>query len=314
MPAVTLEAALFTATKDVNRKLLLWTRSIIVIGSIVMHFMANIFLKPIRKLSQELSNFNTDNLEKRIHHVGANDEVKVLSETFNKIMSQIEKAFLREKRFSSSIAHELKTPLTTLKINLDVFGMTENHSETEVKDLTTILQKHNARMIELVDSLLAFSQVEDIVLEDTVSLNELINEIVLEMKKEDIYINNDISIEVDISKYTLIGNKVLLKTAFSNILSNAIKYNVPRGTIKIYIDNKSLIHIKDTGIGIESCHLEKIFEPLYRVNKSRNREIAGAGLGLALTHEIIKKHNGTISAISDGKTYSEFIVDLTASF
>ena len=199
-----------------------------------------------------------------------------------------------------------------MKINLDVFKMSQTKHSQETNELVQVLQDQNIRMIDLITSLLKFDSSDNIDLTKKIVLKDIVLEVIesLKIKIE----NKDINISVDIDNISFNGNEMLLKNAFSNIIENAIKYNNQGGQIHIYTDDKKILHIKDNGIGVEEQYQDKIFEPLFRVNKSRNRDISGVGLGLALTFEIIKKHNGSISVISDGKTYSDFIINLTTSF
>ena len=311
-PSIGLEATLIQTSSDFNVTIIIVTVIVIVFGSATVYFVSNLFLSPIKELSLDIKDFQIDKLDKRIVHNGANDELKTLSVSFNEMMDKVEKGFLREKRFSANIAHELKTPLTTMKINLDVFKMSNDNLSEETEDLIRILQSQNTRMIELITSLLTFASADTMDLTEKIDLDEIISDVLLALNTE--ILNKDIDITTATTNIHFTGNGSLLKNAFSNIIENAIKYNTTNGKIDIFADEKQIIHIKDNGIGIEKKYLDKIFEPLFRVNQSRNRDIAGAGLGLALTSEIIKKHNGTITVLSDGKTYSEFMIDLTASF
>ena len=306
-----LDDVLKQASTDFTQKMIIITIIVIILGSTTMYFISSVFLKPIKKLNLNIKEFNINELTKRISHSSSKDELNDLSISFNEMMDRIEKGFLREKRFSANIAHELKTPLTTMKANLDVYEIVnENLSEKE-KELLTILKQQNTRMIELVTNLLSFSSVDSIIVDEKFYLDDVINDVIIEVQNE--IKEKNISITADVLHIAINGNEVLLKNAISNIVSNAIKYNKDNGTIKIYCDENKLLHIKDSGIGIEAKYQTKIFEPLFRINESRSREIAGAGIGLALVYEIIKKHNGDIIVKSDGKTYSDFIINLTVS-
>ena len=307
-PSLKLEESLAVSRSNFNQEIIIFTVLVIIVGSAIMYFVSDIFLKPIRELSDNIKKFRTDDLSQRLSHEGANDEIKILSTSFNEMIDTIEQGFLREKRFSTNIAHELKTPLTTMKINIDVFNMSEDYSKETTENLVEVIGKQNIRMIELVEDLLSFAHSSEIDNEKPVPLEPLIAEILSDVNSQ--LTSKSIMVETNLSSIELKGSVSLLKNAVSNIVSNAIKYNIDGGMIEIFTDNENLLHIKDSGIGIDECHLEKIFDPLYRVNESRNRDIAGVGLGLALTKEIIKNHNGTIIAESDGKTYSEFIINL----
>ena len=294
------------------------TRSIIITGilliffSIVMYFMADIFLKPIKKLTSDISSLEPDNLSTRVSTITNSGELTTLANSFNALLERIESAFSRQKRFSSNIAHELKTPLTTMKTNLEVFDWVDDFSKQETVELIAVLKNQNNRMIELVNNLLHFAKTNQIDKIEMVSIKILFEQIIVALQNE--IENKNLSVTINVLDFPLKGNAILLKNAFQNIVINAIKYNKINGKIEIFTDENNFIHIKDSGIGIEADQWDKIFEPLYRVNQSRNRDIAGAGLGLSLSHEIIKCHGGSINVLSDGETYTEFIIDVTVPF
>ena len=306
-----LDDVLKQASTDFTQKMIIITIIVIILGSTTMYLISSIFLKPIKKLNLNIKEFNINELTKRISHSSSKDELNDLSISFNEMMDRIEKGFLREKRFSANIAHELKTPLTTMKANLDIYEIANETLTENEKELLTILKYQNTRMIELVTNLLSFSSVDSIIVDEKFYLDDVIDEVIIELQNE--IKEKNIDLTSDVLHISINGNEVLLKNAISNIVSNAIKYNKDDGTIKIYCDENKLLHIKDSGIGIEAKYQTKIFEPLFRINESRSREIAGAGIGLALVYEIIKKHNGDIIVKSDGKTYSDFIINLTVS-
>ena len=306
-----LDDVLKQASTDFTQKMIIITIIVIILGSTTMYLISSIFLKPIKKLNLNIKEFNINELTKRISHSSSKDELNDLSISFNEMMDRIEKGFLREKRFSANIAHELKTPLTTMKANLDIYEIANETLTENEKELLTILKYQNTRMIELVTNLLSFSSVDSIIVDEKFYLDDVIDEVIIELQNE--IKEKNIDLTSDVLHISINGNEVLLKNAISNIVSNAIKYNKDNGTIKIYCDENKLLHIKDSGIGIEAKYQTKIFEPLFRINESRSREIAGAGIGLALVYEIIKKHNGDIIVKSDGKTYSDFIINLTVS-
>ena len=210
-------------------------------------------------------------------------------------------AFIMQKRFSQSAAHELRTPLAVIKTKLDVFKKKNVHSIDDYNSLIDIISSHTNRLSNIVTSLLELTNMEDIQLDENVNLDKIFNSI-----KDDLAIlceNKNIEVNVSHNNINILGNYNLLYRAFYNIVENAIKYNNSNGKIDIEIDsndNKVIIKISDTGLGIPYDMKKDIFEPFFRVDKSRSRQIGGAGLGLSIVKTIIEKHNGTIT-VTDNK-------------
>ena len=210
-------------------------------------------------------------------------------------LCKVEQAFTTQKRFSSDAAHELKTPLAVLKTNLEVLNMEQSPTLKEYKNLTEVFKRQTDRMITLVDDLFAMSENKSSDLSQDVEINQIIQEIKEELAPQ--LSESNISITTDVENSTLKGNREMLKRGFLNLVENAIKYNHQNGTITVTgakQDEFFILKVSDTGIGIEEEFKEDIFNAFYRIDQSRSRKTAGAGLGLAITKDIIQAHNGTI--------------------
>lgn len=269
---------------------------IIFIGSILIYFILGKMLNPVKKFSKQIEIINEYQLSDRVSGFNSCEELGELQKSFNSMLDRLDRAFESKKRFSSDAAHELKTPLAVLKNSLDVLEIDENPSEDDYKYTVAIFKKQTERMISLVNNLFTMSEQKDYHFNDTVDINIIINDIINDLSKE--IEDKSLSINTYGKSLSVKGNSVMLNHAISNIIQNAVKYNNKNGSIDIIteeVDKKCIITIKDTGVGIEKGKEKEIFEPFYRVDTSRSRKIGGAGLGLAITKDIISRHGGGVS-------------------
>lgn len=269
---------------------------IIFVGSILIYFILGKMLNPVKKFSKQIEIINEYQLSDRVSGFNSCEELGELQKSFNSMLDRLDRAFESKKRFSSDAAHELKTPLAVLKNSLDVLEIDENPSEEDYKYTVAILKKQTERMISLVNNLFTMSEQKDYHFNDTVDINIIINDIINDLSKE--IEDKSLSINTYGKSLSVKGNSVMLNHAISNIIQNAVKYNNKNGSIDIIteeVDKKCIITIKDTGVGIEKGKEKEIFEPFYRVDTSRSRKIGGAGLGLAITKDIISRHGGGVS-------------------
>ena len=279
---------------------------IIIFGVVGVYIMVGRALDPLKELSTTIHEIGEDNLNTQIRVPDAKDEISSLIISFNKMLSRLEIMFQEQRNFSATAAHELKTPLTTMKTSLQVLQMDENPPIEEYKDSVVLLEKNIDRLIDTVNNLFLLSS-DNIKLNDKVGLSDLIQDI-LEMEKGSL-INRNIDVDLYLEDGIVVGNKDLLLSCFSNIISNAIKYNKENGKIFIKMikeDKEVNISIRDTGIGLDKMHLSKVFESFYRVNE----DIEGNGLGLSIVKNIVEEHSGTIDITSELGEGTEIIVTL----
>lgn len=272
---------------------------LLVIGGFLTYYISGKALKPLHILSRQMRNCTVHNLSEDLMVPETHDEIADLTRSFNEMSNKLNDAFAMQKRFSQSAAHELRTPLTVLKTKVDVFKKKNDHTPEEYSKLLSIISAHTNRMSDLVKELLDLTNMDALVCDQRIEANELLIDAAEELsplaKEKNIYIT--VSGEAPI----LTGNKNLLHRAFYNVIENAVKYNVENGMVEITIstwEGNTAITIKDHGIGIPIEMQPLIFEPFFRVDKSRSRKMGGAGLGLSIVKSIIEKHNGTIS-VSD---------------
>lgn len=273
---------------------LLYMLFIIFGGSALTYYITGKALKPLHSLHTQVKQINAQNLSTSISIPSTKDEIAELSVSFNDMMNQINEAFLTQKRFSASAAHELRTPLAILQTKVDVFKKKQEHTTKEYDDLLEIVEKQLHRLRALVGSLLALSN------EAPLEKSEFdVTDTLMNLMEELSTLASQKNIELSLvgEPCSIYGDVDGIYRVFYNLIENAIKYNIEEGTVKIEIekvDSFVKVSILDSGIGIPDDLKRLIFEPFYTVDTSRSRKLGGVGLGLALTHQIIKKHQGTI--------------------
>ena len=259
---------------------IIWSFVFGFIGFILAYPLSGLLLRPFRKLANDISNINEGNLNELLYIENPKDETGKIKLAFNKLLVRVSTVLERQSSFASNVAHELKTPLSVMKIYPETLD--EDSTIDEYKEVVAIEKKNVDRMIELVDDLLEYSR--DIDIKATiVSINDIIDKCLDDMKP--LIDQKHITVHLDIVDEDVVTSKELLSRLIYNILSNATRYNKEKGSIYIEYKAKEL-SIRDTGIGIPEDKLEHIFEPLYCVDKSRSRELGGSGIGLAMVKRI----------------------------
>ena len=282
------------------------------LGTGATWLMAGKALKPLGELTDTIEEIGGNNLSRRVEHQDRADEIGQLAGSFNHMMDNVSASFERQQRFSASAAHELKTPLATMLVNLDVLDMEEKASAAQMERVLSIVRTNTERMIRLVDNLFQLTTEKSSEMCEEVPVDEMFAEILEELSAQLNAKHLSVSLS-SLSGIKLTGNRTMLYRARSNLVENAAKYNRENGSIFISASQQQedvIIKIADTGIGIPKEECERIFEPFYRVDQSRSRSIGGAGLGLALVKDIVEKHRGTIQVHSRAGQGSEFILYL----
>jgi len=271
-------------------------------------------LRNILFLSKELKNFTANELYKRVPVPKSNDEIRELFESINIMMASLEKSFAQIRQFSADASHELRTPLTIIKGEIEVALRSERTIEEYQDTLVSILEEID-RMSRIVEDLLLIAKADakEIIIEKKkIKLNDILNElceqlsIFAEAKNVELHYENLPDVEV-------FADPLRLRQVFTNIIENAIKYNVNGGKVYVAIEEDEhnfIVKVRDTGIGIKKEDIDKIFDRFYRADKSRKREIGGAGLGLSICKWIIESHGGYIKVESEygsGSTFSIFL-------
>lgn len=280
-----------------------------ILGMVMVYMIAGRSLHPIHELSRTVSTISEDNLRQRIQDDHRKDEVGALGYSFNIMLDRLEKSFLKQKRFSANVAHELKTPLATINAGIQVLHLDKTPSVSEYEETLATTERNVRRLMAVVDDLMSLYDENEKFENVTVNLQNMFESILSELRP--ILEDKHLKTELQCGLKTIYGNQVLLYRACFNLVENAAKYNKDCGKILIEtkVDNKvEQIIISDTGNGIPVEELEQIFEPFYRVNKSRSRKEGGAGLGLSIVKTIVEKHGWEISVDSKLGEYSRFTI------
>ena len=286
------------------------TTIIILLSSVCTYFLTKKTLTPLQKLTSEVSQIQAQNLSTQLAVPNSKDEIAQLTSSFNEMLARLDNAFSTQKQFSANAAHELRTPLAVLQTNLEVFEKKQEPEMVEYQQLFTMIKEQTARLSQLVGTLLDMTNLKSVPRTDQVALEELVDEVFCDLdpvaEKAGISIHFDDSSSQD-SHTDVTGSYVLLYRAVYNLVENAIKYNRPNGSVTVSVKEKNgqaMILVKDTGIGISPENQKKIFDPFFRVDKSRSRAMGGAGLGLALVDSIAKEHGGTVNVLESSEAGS----------
>ena len=310
------------------------TTIIILLSSVCTYFLTKKTLTPLQKLTSEVSQIQAQNLSTQLAVPNSKDEIAQLTRSFNEMLTRLDNAFSTQKQFSANAAHELRTPLAVLQTNLEVFEKKQEPEIVEYRQLFTMIKEQTARLSQLVGTLLDMTNLKSVPRTDQVMLEELVDEVFCDLdpvaEKAGISIHFDDSSSQDwhTDVHTpdasalnnnirnITGSYVLLYRAVYNLVENAIKYNRPNGSVTVSVKEKNgqaMILVKDTGIGISPENQKKIFDPFFRVDKSRSRAMGGAGLGLALVDSIAQEHGGSVKVLESNEKGSIIALMLPVS-
>lgn len=271
------------------------------ISMLIAYFVSGYILKPIKELSDDISEISNMEKAQPLVVYNPNDEIGILTRKFNDLIEREKDYNAKQKLFASNVAHELKTPLSIMKLSLQIL---DNNSDLdEYKEAFDLQQKNIDRLTNIINDLLVLKENEYEIKE--IRLDEVIKTVVNEQKK--ILDEKDISVHLKLEKLLIDSNQGLMNRLVSNLISNATKYNKVHGDIYIELDNDSL-SIRDTGIGMDEKYLKDIFEPLFCIDKSRSRDLGGSGLGLSIVKNICDTLNYSIEVSSKIDCGSEFII------
>ena len=289
---------------------------VIVAGSCVAYFLIGHYTKPVQQLSAHMKEISPNTLSDSIEIEGGGEEIQELVKSFNQMTEQLDEAFAMQRRFSASAAHELRTPITVLRTKLDVFKK-KKREQREYDELVDTMETYIDRLSSIITDLLEFAETSELGETEDVSLDSVVKTVVDDLKP--VAQNNMVNVQIDIQPkaqsetqtFTVKGNANLLYRALYNLVENAIRYNNEEGSVNITLETRGqegVIIIADTGVGIAPEQRELVFEPFYRVNKSRSREFGGAGIGLSLVKTILKRHGASITVSENNPQGSVFTI------
>lgn len=283
---------------------------ITLLGGAAAWLMAGKALKPVRELSSAIEKVSDNDLSLHVETTEREDEISQLSKSFNTMMDKVNSSFERQKRFSANAAHELKTPLATIQVGLDVLELDEKPTQEQMEWALTVTKANTERMIELVENLFTLSSDKECDMNDIIDIQDvftrIVDELTAQIDSRHLQVTMQISDDIKLK-----GNAVMLYRALFNLVENAIKYNIENGTILITAIEegaKIKVSVSDSGIGINDEDMQQIFEPFYRADQSRSRLMGGSGLGLSLVNDIIKKHDAEIDVDSQPNRGTVFTV------
>ena len=288
---------------DYKRNSLIITVLLALLGGVVTYFISGHALRPIREFSDKIEEVQAQNLsDSRIEENNVK-ELNQLGISYNKMLERLSEAFKVQRQFTANAAHELRTPLALMQVQLDLYN-SASHPGNDADTLQTIkmVTEQNDKLNRMVKTLLDMSELQTVGRDDKIILDAIVEEVLADL--EPLAVEKNIKLIGKCENATMIGSDILIYRLVYNLVENAIKYNHPLGqvTVTAYQRNKHVyLSVEDTGSGIPKELRERVFEPFFRVDKSRSRELGGVGLGLAFVREIVKVHDGSI-CIKSGKT------------
>ena len=288
---------------DYKRNSLIITVLLALLGGVVTYFISGHALRPIREFSDKIEEVQAQNLsDSRIEENNVK-ELNQLGISYNKMLERLSEAFEIQRQFTANAAHELRTPLALMQVQLDLYN-SASHPGNDADTLQTIkmVTEQNDKLNRMVKTLLDMSELQTVGRDDKIILDAIVEEVLADL--EPLAVEKNIKLIGKCEDSTMIGSDILIYRLVYNLVENAIKYNHPLGqvTVTAYQRNKHVyLSVEDTGSGIPKELRERVFEPFFRVDKSRSRELGGVGLGLAFVREIVRVHDGSI-CIKSGKT------------
>ena len=288
---------------DYKRNSLIITVLLALLGGVVTYFISGHALRSIREFSDKIEEVQAQNLsDSRIEENNVK-ELNQLGISYNKMLERLSEAFEIQRQFTANAAHELRTPLALMQVQLDLYNSV-SHPGNDADTLQTIkmVTEQNDKLNRMVKTLLDMSELQSVGRDDKIILDAIVEEVLADL--EPLAVEKNIKLIGKCEDATMIGSDILIYRLVYNLVENAIKYNHPCGqvTVTAYQRNKHVyLSVEDTGSGIPKELRERVFEPFFRVDKARSRELGGVGLGLAFVREIVRVHDGSI-CIKSGKT------------
>lgn len=280
--------------------------------SFLMYLIVGYALYPLRELTSQIEDIQAKNLKEPILSKSNSTEIERLTLAFNRLLLRLEETFATQRQFSANAAHELRTPLAVMSTKFEVFEKNKNPDEADYKEAIGMARSQTDRLSHVIDILLEMTELQSAPKSDSISLSEITEEVICDLVA--VAEKKNISLVQDDGEARLTGSDTLVYRAIYNLIENAIKYNKEDGTVSVAItedENFAKVIITDTGSGIAKEDWDKIFEPFFRVDKSRSRSMGGAGLGLALVKEIAVRHGGDVKVIESSNKGSSIELSLS---
>ena len=310
----------YNSKTDYRNRSLLITAVVALIGGAVTFFVSGRALKPLKEFSETVEKVQAQNLADYTIEENRIAELDRLRTSYNKMLLRLSESFETQRQFTGNAAHELRTPLALIQAQLDLYHTTEHPESTAVAEETIqMVTEQNERLSKLVRTLLDMSELQTVSRNDRIELHSLIEEVLTDLeplaqekKVELIQKSQGAGAKAD-EELFLTGSDILIYRMLYNLVENAIKYNREDGTVTVSAirkKNEVILKVSDTGNGIDEAFREQIFEPFFRVDKSRSRELGGVGLGLAMVREVVRVHDGTIEVYTNKHSGTTFEVKM----
>ena len=297
---------------DYRKNSLIISAVLALLGGVVTYFISGHALRPIRELSDKIEKVQAQNLADSRIEENQVKELNQLSVSYNRMLERLSDAFEIQRQFTANAAHELRTPLALMQVQLDLYHSNSHpDNDADTVQMIKMVTEQNDRLNKMVKTLLDMSELQTVGRDDEIILDALVDEVLEDL--EPLAEGKNIRLIGKCKDITMVGSDILIYRLVYNLVENAIKYNHSGGQVRVTADRKEkhvYLSVEDTGTGIPEELKERVFEPFFRVDKSRSRELGGVGLGLALVREIVRVHDGsiTVKANPSGGTIFEVVL------
>ena len=296
---------------DYRKNSLIISAVLALLGGVATYFISGHALRPIHEFSDKIEEVEAQNLADSKLEENKVKELNQLSVSYNKMLGRLSDAFEIQRQFTANAAHELRTPLALMQVQLDSYNSGQHPgSDAETVQTIKMVTEQNDRLSKMVKTLLDMSELQTVGRDEAIMVDALVDEVLADL--EPLAREKDVELTGNCEAITIVGSDILIYRLVYNLVENAIKYNHPGGQVTVSASRKEkcvCLSVADTGNGIPEELRERVFEPFFRVDKSRSRALGGVGLGLALVHEIVRVHDGSITVRSNpsGGTVFEVI-------
>ena len=297
---------------DYRKNSLIISAALALLGGVATYFISGHALRPIRELSDKIEKVQAQNLADSRIEENQVKELNQLSVSYNRMLERLSEAFEIQRQFTANAAHELRTPLALMQVQLDLYHSNSHpDNDADTVQMIKMVTEQNDRLNKMVKTLLDMSELQTVGRDDEIILDALVDEVLEDL--EPLAEGKNIRLIGKCKDITMVGSDILIYRLVYNLVENAIKYNHLGGQVTVTADRKEkhvYLSVEDTGTGIPEELKERVFEPFFRVDKSRSRELGGVGLGLALVREIVRVHDGSITVKSNpsGGTIFEVVL------
>ena len=297
---------------DYRKNSLIISAVLALLGGVVTYFISGHALRPIREFSDKIEKVQAQNLADSRIEENQVKELNQLSVSYNRMLERLSDAFEIQRQFTANAAHELRTPLALMQVQLDLYHSNSHpDNDADTVQMIKMVTEQNDRLNKMVKTLLDMSELQTVGRDDEIILDALVDEVLEDL--EPLAEGKNIRLIGKCKDITMVGSDILIYRLVYNLVENAIKYNHSGGQVTVTADRKEnhvYLSVEDTGAGIPEELKERVFEPFFRVDKSRSRELGGVGLGLALVREIVRVHDGNITVKSNpsGGTIFEVVL------